>query len=206
MRTRNLLVYFRKSDNYVDNHRDVSIALTGDMEKEAEANILSKCIDVDVLKAGHHGSNTASSQDFLNITNPEVVIVSAGTNNQYGHPSIDALELFALIGATVYGTFESGSIIMTTNGSSYSFNTATPITISDVGAKSDSSNFVTIQTNTTNVVTINEAAYIGNSNTKKFHTLTCRYADAIFLENVVYFKTRDAAISQGYVPCKVCNP
>ena len=186
-------------------YNNVGIALTGDMEEDVESTILSDCIDIDVLKAGHHGSNTSSSQGFLDATKPEVVIVSAGTNNQYGHPDIEAMQRFASIGATVYGTFKSGTIVMTTNGSSYSFNTATPITSSDAGAGFDSSNTTTIQTNT-NVVTRNEAVYIGNSNTKKFHTLTCRYADTISIENVLYFKTRATAISQGYVPCKVCNP
>jgi hypothetical protein len=48
--------------------------------------------------------------------------------------------------------------------------------------------------------------YLGNSNTKKFHLLTCRYAKEISSDHQVYFSTRQAAITAGYVPCKVCNP
>lgn len=55
-------------------------------------------------------------------------------------------------------------------------------------------------------VTQSEAAYVGNSNTMKFHRLDCRYVNQIKDEHVVYLKTRDNAISGGYVPCKVCNP
>ena len=55
-------------------------------------------------------------------------------------------------------------------------------------------------------VTQSEAAYIGNSNTMKFHRLDCRYVDQIKDVHVIYLKTRDNAISGGYVPCKVCNP
>jgi len=48
--------------------------------------------------------------------------------------------------------------------------------------------------------------YIGNKFSKKFHRLTCPWAQKISEENRVYFKTRDEALKQGFVPCKVCNP
>jgi len=50
------------------------------------------------------------------------------------------------------------------------------------------------------------ANYIGNSNTKVFHRPTCRYVSQIAPEHIVYFSTREEAISAGYRPCKVCNP
>ena len=67
-------------------YNKVKILLTGDMEGSVETANLSKWSDVDVLKAGHHGSYTASLATFLNIIRPEYVIVSAGANNTYGHP------------------------------------------------------------------------------------------------------------------------
>ncbi|HVI42594.1 MAG TPA: stalk domain-containing protein, partial [Anaerovoracaceae bacterium] len=90
----------------------------GDSENAAESACLNKLYDVDVLKAGHHGSRTASSQSFLNIIKPETVIISAGLGNQYGHPHTEALQRFANIGANVYGTFKSGTIVLTTYGNS----------------------------------------------------------------------------------------
>lgn len=50
------------------------------------------------------------------------------------------------------------------------------------------------------------ANYIGNSNTKVFHLPTCKYVPLIAPDHIVYFSTRDEAISAGYRPCKVCNP
>ncbi|MGI5824836.1 MAG: Ada metal-binding domain-containing protein, partial [Bacillota bacterium] len=57
---------------------------------------------------------------------------------------------------------------------------------------------------TDNQLTADNARYIGNKSTKKFHLKSCRYAAQISSQNVVYFKTR--AEAAGYVPCKVCNP
>jgi micrococcal nuclease len=48
--------------------------------------------------------------------------------------------------------------------------------------------------------------YVGSKASKKFHRLTCPWAQKISEENRVYFKTRDEALKQGFVPCKVCNP
>lgn len=59
---------------------------------------------------------------------------------------------------------------------------------------------------TTNTVPTESKKYVGNSNTKKFHLSTCRYADEISSDHKVYFSTRQAAIAAGYIPCKVCNP
>lgn len=109
----------------------VEVLLTGDMEASAEKSNLHKLIDVDVLKAGHHGSNTASSQDFLHVVKPETVIISCGIGNIYGHPHKEAMERFLNMGASVYGTFQSGNIVMTTDGNSYSFNTSRKLTIKD---------------------------------------------------------------------------
>lgn len=69
---------------------DVDFLFMGDAEKEAEAAMLVKSDipvpDCNVLKVGHHGSNTASSQTFLSATKPETAIYMAGVGNTYGHP------------------------------------------------------------------------------------------------------------------------
>ena len=51
--------------------------------------------DVDVLKAGHHGSNTSNSVAFMDLVKPEVVVISAGLDNQYGHPHQEVVDRFA---------------------------------------------------------------------------------------------------------------
>lgn len=189
------------------NYNHFSALFPGDSEGKAEAACLNELSDVDVLKAGHHGSRTASTQSFLNVVKPETVIISAGLGNQYGHPHLEALQRFAGVGASVYGTFKSGSIVLTTYGNSYTLNTSMKVTLSDAGdQESITPSPSQTVTNTSNVDTMSEAAYVGNSNTMKFHQLDCRYVDDIAPDHIVYFKSRDDAINQGYVPCKVCNP
>jgi len=117
------------------NYGEVSVLFTGDMEQEAEAASLSKFGKVNVLKAGHHGSKTSSSQRFLDILKPEYVVISAGKENSYGHPHKAVLERYLNSGATVYGTFRSGTIVMKTDGHSLSFQTNDPVTLGDAGDK-----------------------------------------------------------------------
>ena len=90
---------FSKNDSSISilaQYNKKSILLTGDASSKVES-ILSEVFDlnVDVLKAGHHGSCSSTSKEFLEETTPEVVIFSFGENNSYGHPCkklIDELE------------------------------------------------------------------------------------------------------------------
>jgi beta-lactamase superfamily II metal-dependent hydrolase len=79
-----------------------SALLTGDMEERNEARLVFKnatTLDADVLKAGHHGSRTSSSLAFLDAVTPEVVIISLGAGNSYGHPHQEALDRISAFGA-----------------------------------------------------------------------------------------------------------
>ncbi|MDD2269562.1 MAG: stalk domain-containing protein [Eubacteriales bacterium] len=192
-------------------YNNIEILLMGDLESTIESKNLSKFSDIDVLKAGHHGSSTSSSQAFLNITKPETVIISAGINNQYKHPHKEALERFFNIDASVFGTFKSGTIVLKTDGNTYNLNTSTKVSLSDAGAGGSVNE--TPSTTPTNNGANNpsnpvqtEASFVGNSNTMKFHYQDCRYVSQISPGNKTYFNLRDAAINSGYVPCKVCNP
>jgi competence protein ComEC len=176
----------------------------GDSESAAEAACLHKLYDVDVLKAGHHGSRTASSRSFLNVIKPETVIISAGLGNQYGHPHLESLQRFAGIGASVYGTFKSGTIVLTTYGNSYSLNTSNKVTLSDAEDKVTTT--PQIITNTGNNANQSGAAYVGNSNTMKFHKPSCSSVPTISPDHIVNFSNRSDAINAGYEPCKRCNP
>ena len=102
---------------------DVDFLFTGDAEQEAEGQmmILSsvRLPVVEILKVGHHGSRTSSSENFLTITSPEVAIYMAGKDNRYGHPHRATISALAQVGATVYGTNTSGTIVITTNGETY---------------------------------------------------------------------------------------
>lgn len=89
----------------------------GDAEKQNEDNI--SWPKVDVLKVGHHGSDTSSSERFLNSVKPETAIISVGINNNYSHPSLDVLTRFNNIGSKIYRTDELGTIVITSDGKSY---------------------------------------------------------------------------------------
>lgn len=79
--------------------------------------------DVEILKVGHHSSRTASSQDLLAAISPEVAIHMAGVGNRYGHPHMETISALQAIGAEVYGTDISGTILITTDGKSYEVHT-----------------------------------------------------------------------------------
>lgn len=74
-------------------YRDVEILLTGDMEKSAEMRLVNADVNLraDILKAGHHGSKTSSTPEFLNKVRPEIIVIQSGKNNSYGHPHKEIL-------------------------------------------------------------------------------------------------------------------
>jgi competence protein ComEC len=70
----------------------------------------------DVLKVGHHGSRTSSTEGFLNAAAPEFAVISVGTDNSYGHPNRDVLERLAEHHTAVYRTDEDGLVTVRTDG------------------------------------------------------------------------------------------
>lgn len=93
----------------------------GDASEDMEKDVTWP--EVDVLKVSHHGSETATSEDFLSQTKPKAAIISCGIGNQYGHPNADTLTRLENIGAKIYRTDEVGTILLTSNGSTYDIQT-----------------------------------------------------------------------------------
>jgi beta-lactamase superfamily II metal-dependent hydrolase len=112
----------------------VEMLFTGDMESDVEKKILNKNINADILKAGHHGSSSSSSYNFLEKVNPSYVIISAGLNNKYGHPHTESLANFLKFTDRIYGTWKSGSIIVQTDGVNIKLNTDEKVTMKDAHA------------------------------------------------------------------------
>ena len=75
--------------------------------------------EVEILKVGHHGSRSASSADFLAITSPEVAIYMAGEGNTSRYPHEETISALDSLGATIYGTDVNGTIVVTTDGETY---------------------------------------------------------------------------------------
>jgi len=80
-------------------------------------------LNATILKLGHHGSSSSSTEKYLNAITPEVAIYMAGKGNPYGHPDKEVLDRLEEIGVKVYGTDVNGSIVITTDGKSYSIET-----------------------------------------------------------------------------------
>jgi competence protein ComEC len=97
---------------------DFSILLTGDTEMLAEQAMLQsgRTLESIVLKAAHHGSNTSSTTAFLTAVQPQVIVVSSGLDNPFGHPHPDMLQRAAEVGAAVLRTDELGTIEVVTDG------------------------------------------------------------------------------------------
>ncbi|MDD6812614.1 MAG: DNA internalization-related competence protein ComEC/Rec2, partial [Lachnospiraceae bacterium] len=92
---------------------------TGDLEGSGEEEVQKKLKEaganlrrLTVLKVAHHGSRNSTSQTFLNLTRPEIAVISCGENNRYGHPHAELLERLEAVGAKVMRTDEMGAIEM----------------------------------------------------------------------------------------------
>jgi competence protein ComEC len=97
---------------------NLSVLLTGDTELLAEQAMIQsgRTLQSIVLKAGHHGSNTSSTTAFLTAVQPQVVVISAGQDNPFGHPHPEMLQRVAAVGAAVLRTDELGTIEVISDG------------------------------------------------------------------------------------------
>lgn len=103
----------------------VSFLITGDLVSEIEADMLRENIDVSstVLKVGHHGSLTSSSEEFLRAVNPKVTVICVGYGNNFNHPRKEVLERLEKINAKIFRTDIDGLIKFTTDGKSLTVKT-----------------------------------------------------------------------------------
>lgn len=100
----------------------VSFLFTGDIEEPAESELARNfrgILRAQILKCPHHGSYTSSTDDFLDAVRPEVVVISCGRNNRYGHPHRQVLSRYDDFMVKILRTDEDGTIMITTDGVSY---------------------------------------------------------------------------------------
>ncbi len=104
---------------------DTSFLFQGDSEQKIENQLLNLEYDIsaDVIKVGHHGSNTSSSEKYLNAVNPDYAIVSCGPDNNYGHPSYPIIDRLEEKGITTYVTSVHGNVTVISDGKKISFTT-----------------------------------------------------------------------------------
>ncbi|NLL45002.1 MAG: DNA internalization-related competence protein ComEC/Rec2 [Mollicutes bacterium] len=108
------------------NYNNYKFLFMGDAGINKEKDILEKynLIDIDFLKVGHHGSNTSSSEKFINSINPKYSLISVGENNKFGHPKKSVLDI--LNKSKIYRTDEDGSIKIELNKNGYKVETCYP--------------------------------------------------------------------------------
>lgn len=168
---------------------ETSFLFTGDMEREAEADLMADgcALSATVLKVGHHGSDTSSSYPFLWEVMPRYAVISVGEGNSYGHPSEAVLSRLYDAGSEVYRTDLLGTVTAVSDGVQVSFTTqraGAPIP----GRREESG----------------RETYIGNLRSQVFHLDTC--SGLPDERNRVYFDSREEAEAEGYRPCGNCKP
>lgn len=92
---------------------NMSILFTGDIEEEAEKELVKKYknkLSAQILKVAHHGSNSSSTREFINLVKPKIALIGVGKDNKYGHPSDETINLLKSINCKIYRTDENGEI------------------------------------------------------------------------------------------------
>ena len=115
--------YGRTNDSSIVTRIDygnTSFIITGDAEDWSEYMMIDAGINLkaDVLRVAHHGSNTASTMEFLKAVQPKYAVISVGKDNGYGHPHQEVLERLESIGSTILRTDELGTIVFQSDGES----------------------------------------------------------------------------------------
>ena len=99
---------------------DTSMLFTGDCEAENEKELLSKfgasILKSDMLKVGHHGSSTSSTEEFIKTVSPYIATISCAEGNSYGHPHRETMATLQKYVENIYRTDEMGSIVLYSDG------------------------------------------------------------------------------------------
>lgn len=95
---------------------ETTLLVTGDAEKGLESHLLSvvpeQWLDSDLLKVGHHGSTTSTTEAFLRAVSPDICVISVGRNNSYGHPHDTVVNRIEEYGAALYRTDRMGHVVV----------------------------------------------------------------------------------------------
>lgn len=104
--------------------RENSFLFTGDAFKSVERKLVNNGVflESDVLKVGHHGSKTSSSEEFIEAINPKIAIIQCGKNNRYGHPCLETLAILEKYDIKVLRTDRDGDVKIISNGKTLRIN------------------------------------------------------------------------------------
>ena len=172
---------------------------TGDAEKNEEDGIWTN-IKCDVLKVGHHGSDSSTTANFLKKVEPTYAVISVGVGNSYGHPDDKILKRLADKGVQTFRTDIQGTIVFSSDGTTIS------VDKSPSEYKVPAETTITTTTQAADIVSDGSYKYVLNTNTMKIHYAGCSSAKKIKDENKAYTNDYDKAIADGYSPCGNCDP
>lgn len=178
---------------------DDKFLFTGDAEKSEEDGVWTN-IKSNVLKVGHHGSDSSSTSNFLKKVEPKYAVISCGLYNSYGHPDDTVLKRLSERNIDVFRTDLQGTIVFTSNGSGISVN-ITPFEYIPLIVTT-----ATTQKEQETMVNNSGATYVLNTNTKKIHYAYCSSVNNMKESNKEFTNDYNQAIADGYEPCKKCNP
>ncbi|MEM4389894.1 MAG: lamin tail domain-containing protein [Candidatus Micrarchaeia archaeon] len=123
---------------------DVCALLAGDVDEAGELAILQGGFQItcQILKVAHHGSASSSSDAFLIAVQPKIAVISVGANNSYGHPHEQTLRRLAGLNASIYRTDLQGTIVITTDGSTFAVYPERPLPNASAAPPSPSSSCI----------------------------------------------------------------
>lgn len=187
-----------------------SFMFDGDAESESENEMIKSGYDIsaEVLKLGHHGSRTASSDEFLDQVKPKFAIISCGKNNDYGHPHDETIKKLLKRHISFYRTDVNGSIICLSDGKNISFTTSGDPKPNNLVTPDSPKGVEITDKNTTPAAPSTVGKDYSNKDTivyitktgKDYHTTNCKG----LLHSKIPIKLKDA-VQKGYKPHKECN-
>ena len=203
---------------------ETAFLFTGDASTDVEADILESGANLpaDVLKCGHHGSSTSTSEAFLSAASPTYAVISCGDGNSYGHPHEETLYGLYSAGIETYRTDDQGTVIAYSDGTGIWWSTApaddwvsgSGVDVSDAnyvpgswsGSSSSGSSGGT-ESGADSTESDGEGTYVLNTSTMKFHLPDCSSVEKMSDSNrEEYTGNRSDLIAEGYSPCGNCNP
>ncbi|MBL8635400.1 MAG: MBL fold metallo-hydrolase [Myxococcales bacterium] len=203
-----------------------SALFTGDAEPEAERAMLERnasqpaLLQAELLKVAHHGGRYSSTEAFLRAVSPRIAVISCGIGNDYGHPTVDAMNRIQAVQATLYRTDLQGDVTVTTrDGQPWQVSTeqlGPVVSAASHGAgPTKAPGATTVRPTQSDAVRLTPSAaatspasqrFVASANSQLFHKPDCPAAARISPKNLLTFTSRAVAVQSGRQPAGDCQP
>jgi competence protein ComEC len=189
-------------------YNNTNFLFAGDAEALSEGHITAD-VSADVLKVGHHGSSTSTSATFLSRVAPAYAVISAGSNNTYGHPADTILSRLNDAGANVFRTDLQGTIVFTSDGGNITVDTAPtpyqphapPSGSAGGGTGGGNTGGGTASTAAPDASGTGDVTVYITATGQRYHNDGCRHLAQSKIEAAL-----SSAKARGLTPCGTCKP